>query len=235
MIRFIDVTIGYGRRVVLSSVSFTQERGTIAALLGPNGGGKTTLLRALLGEISPRHGRVEVAPEARIGYVPQVETEGSFWPLRVRDFVGLFARSRAQVERALAAVGIGDLASRSLQDLSGGQRQKALLAKALVNEPTLLVLDEPTQGMDVASEADYLDLLRRLNRGGCTIVLVTHLLHVAMAVAHTVVIVDRGKTHAASVAEILDGGVLDAMYGRPFARAVVGGTPCVVVDRRPHE
>jgi zinc transport system ATP-binding protein len=230
-----DVTLGYGSHVVVAGVSFRVERGEIAALLGPNGAGKTTLLRALLGELKPRSGHVVRDPKLRIGYVPQVDVEGSFWPMRVRDFVRLFSRDDVAVETALAGVGISELADRDLQDLSGGQRQKVLLAKALANEPNVLLLDEPTQGMDVASESDYLDLLEDLHRSGMTIVLVTHLLHVALSVARIMVLVDRGQTRVTSVREIIDGKVLDAIYGRPFSGASLGNSTVLVPDRRPRD
>jgi len=230
-----DVTLAYGSHVVVAGVSFRVERGAIAALLGPNGAGKTTLLRALLGELKPRSGEVVTDPKLRIGYVPQVDVEGSFWPVRVGEFVRLFSRDEEAVDTALASVGIGGLAGRALQDLSGGQRQKVLLAKALANAPNVLLLDEPTQGMDVASESDYLDLLEDLHQDGLTIVLVTHLLHVALSVARIVVIVDRGQTRVTSVRDILDGKVLDAIYGRPFSGASVGNTAVLVPVRRHHD
>ncbi len=235
MIRLAGVTLGYGTQAVVSGVSFDVERGEIAALLGPNGAGKTTVLRALLGEIRPWAGRIEVAHGVRIGYVPQVGTEGSSWPIRVHDLLRLFCRDDNAVRRALAGVGIGDLGPRTLQDLSGGQRQKVLLAKALANEPSVLLLDEPTQGMDAVAEADYIELLRRLAREGLTVVLVTHLLHVALSAAQRVVIIDRGTARGATIDEILRGEVLDQIYGRPFLSAVLGDTPVMVPERRSHD
>jgi zinc transport system ATP-binding protein len=222
-------SLGYGSKVVLKGVSFTVERGHFTAFLGPNGAGKTTILKAILGDLKPSTGSVNIAPRVRLGYVPQVDIQGSFWPLEVGDFLRLFTRTDGDRPLdCLDAVGIRHLADRNLQSLSGGERQKVLLAKALANSPDLLILDEPTQGMDVASEADYLDLLRKLNHEGTAIVLVTHLLHVVLSVADEVLVVEGGRTTASSVRQIVEEPVLEKIYGRPFEIGRVGSMPIVV-------
>jgi zinc transport system ATP-binding protein len=216
ILRIADATIGYGRLRVLSGVSFSVKKGEIAALLGPNGSGKTTILRAILGNIRPTMGSLSLSRGVRLGYVPQVNTEGSFWPMKVGEFVSLFSRGgKTPVKDALRSVGISELSERNLQELSGGQRQKVLLAKALVNRPNLLLLDEPTQGMDIASERDYLRLLKNLNSEGTTVVIVTHLLHVVLAVARSVLIVQDGRTTSTDIESISEGDVLKDIYGTP--------------------
>jgi zinc transport system ATP-binding protein len=227
-----DATLGYGRKVVLKEVDFSMERGDFTALLGPNGSGKTTLLKAILGEIKPQAGRVSLAEGVRLGYAPQIDTEGTFWPLKVRNFVRLFARNaKNNVDNALKSVGITDLASKNMQELSGGQRRKALLAKALANTPELLILDEPTHGMDVASEADYLELLRQLNREDMSIILVTHLLYVALSVAKNILIVQDGRATPTTVDAIIEQPILEGIYNRSFESGRIGNTPVIVPSR----
>jgi zinc transport system ATP-binding protein len=228
LIRAENVTLGYGRTTVLRDVTFDVKRSNFAALLGPNGAGKTTLLLALLGQIHPRQGLVVMEPNLRYGYVPQVDEQGSFWPLAVFDFVSLFSRGATAVEDVLARLGIADLAHLTMQQLSGGQRQKVLLAKALINEPDLLLLDEPTQGMDVASEADFLQLLKRLNRDGLSIVLVTHLLHVVLCAAQNVLIIHDGIGTPTTVDGLIRDSVLDQVYDRSFVSGMIGGTPVMM-------
>jgi zinc transport system ATP-binding protein len=223
------VDLGYGSLRVLDSVEFFQKRGEVAALLGPNGAGKSTLLKAILGDIKPIRGSIEIRDGLKIGYVPQVDNDGSRWPLSVRDFLGLFCRNCGEdkIYTALEEVGIIDLADKRLTDLSGGQHRKVLLAKALVNSPDFLILDEPTQEMDIASEADYIELINSFNRRGVSILIVTHILSVALKTAKRFLIFHNRKTYFTDFDGIMSGKVLHSVYGRDFSSAVVGDIPVV--------
>jgi ABC-type Mn2+/Zn2+ transport system ATPase subunit len=179
--------LGYPGRLVLRAVSLAIRPGEFVAVLGANGSGKTTLLRSLLGFVQPLAGRIERAPDLRIGYVPQRETLDDRYPLTGRDVALLgtwgdvpFWRrlpgsARSRVREALDACGAREFARRRYAQLSGGQRQRILIARALATQPSVLLLDEPTAGVDQASEAAILDALADLRRGrGLAIWMVTH-------------------------------------------------------------
>src|SRR5687768_40571 len=174
LVSFANATLGYGRRVVLSDLSFSISEGDFLGLVGPNGAGKTTILRAILGTLRPLSGTVTRAPGLRFGYVPQRDSVDYRFPLKVIDVVmmgrydriGLMRRpskqDKAAARNALDHVGIADLSDQFLNDLSGGQKQRTLIARALVGEPSVLVLDEPTNGMDLVATTQILGLVREL-------------------------------------------------------------------------
>ncbi len=195
MLELQDLAFGYGARTVGSGVSLTLPPGETLCLLGPNGGGKTTLFKTMLGLLPPLHGRIlldgtdlsalprrEVAQH--IAYVPQAHA--AFFPFRVREVVLMGRASRlsafaspgpadqAAAERALATLGIGHLSDRIYTEISGGERQLALIARALVGEPRLLVMDEPTASLDFGNQARVLGQVRRLSGRGIAVVLSTH-------------------------------------------------------------
>jgi ABC-type Mn2+/Zn2+ transport system ATPase subunit len=197
---------GYQGRPVVRGVSLAVRSGEFVGLLGSNGSGKTTLLRGLLGFLPPLAGTVARRPGLRIGYVPQRETLDPLYPLTAyqvartgswRDlpfwrFAG--ARERERTQAALAACQALDFAGRRYSELSGGQRQRVLLARALATQPELLLLDEPTAGIDPDAERGILDLLGRLRETrGLAIWMVTHHVHALRSrVDHTAVI-SRGR------------------------------------------
>ena len=166
---FDRVGFSYPEVCVLNEVSFTASAPGLTAVIGPNGGGKTTLLKIALGLLTPRDGRVEVfgaRPHracSRVGYVPQYMTLQPDFPLTVREAVGMGCRHRRTAEdRALEQTGIQDLAGRSFSELSGGQRQRVLIARALAGSPGLLLLDEPTAAIDPAFAKQLRDLIFEL-------------------------------------------------------------------------
>lgn len=185
------VVCGYNGPPVLQDLSLALYPGQLAGVVGPSGAGKTTLLRAILGLLPIREGRVRVlgrdprgAPEG-VAYVPQIETVDWNFPVTVEEVVlmGLPGGSpwpwprradRRAVRDLLERLGIGGLAARHIRDLSGGQQQRVFLARALVRRPRLLVLDEPTSGVDIKTRHDILHLLGDLNREGVTILMTTH-------------------------------------------------------------
>lgn len=190
-------------RWLLQGVDLSVRRGEIVTLIGPNGAGKSTLVRAAIGVLPPDKGRVIPAPGLRIGYVPQRLSIDRTLPLTVRRFMTLTARHGAsEIEQSLSEVGITHLAEAELQTLSGGEFQRALIARALVRRPDLLVLDEPVQGVDFAGEIALYDLIRKIrDRLNCGVLLISHDLHIVMAATDTVVCLNRhvccsGTPHA---------------------------------------
>lgn len=177
-----------GRRV-LHGVDFALAAGEIVTVVGPNGSGKTTFLRALIGAQSPSAGRVKRAPGLEIGYVPQRLLIDRTMPLTVGRFLNLPRRWPAPaVAAALAEVGLDGMANQQMAALSGGQFQRAQLARALLGRPAALVLDEPTQGLDQPGEAAFYQLVADVRRTlGCAVLMVGHDLHVVMSAADRVV------------------------------------------------
>lgn len=238
-----EAAVGYGRRPLLSGVSVAVSRGDFLAIVGPNGGGKTTLLRTLLGVLPALGGRRLVPAPLAVGYVPQRDQVDAIWPLTAEE-VALMGRARlvapgrragpadrAAVREALARVGVAELAHRPFRDLSGGQRQRTLIARALAAEPELLALDEPTSGMDPAGELDVMDLLQGLNRErGLAVVMVSHRLDAVATYATQLAFVDcqRQVLRVGTVAGMLTGEALSELYGRAVKVRREGGRVMVV-------
>ena len=221
-------------------VDLAVPRGAFYAIIGPNGCGKTTLLRLLLGALEPRQGEVlyEDRPLAswgrremalRIGVVPQIEE--LVFPLSVRELVAMGryphlgswraegSRDRQAVRSAMETCDVAALADRSVPTLSGGERQRARVARALAQEPDTLVLDEPTASLDISHEMGIFELLRGLADQGVTVVMVTHNLNVAARYADRLLLMDAGATAAeGEPATVLVPDTLEAVYRWPVSR-----------------
>jgi zinc transport system ATP-binding protein len=191
-----NVSFGFQDLEVLRNISFSLSRGDFMALIGPNGSGKTTLIRIILGTLKPSRGRVLLMGQEadqfnqwrRIGYVPQKATHlDPYFPASVREVValGLLSQKRfprlltrqdeAAIEKALEQVDMKELKNRRIGELSGGQQQRVFIARAIVNGPDVLFLDEPTAGVDAETQTRFYDMLAELNRNrGLTIALITH-------------------------------------------------------------
>ena len=187
-----DVSCGYGRHEVLSEVSLDIMPGDFVGLLGPSGSGKTTLLRAVLGAVDIYRGQVLVEgtptdrKRPRVGYVPQLETIDWNFPVTVREVVMMGRtmdnrffpwyrrQDRVLADEMMERLGIYQLAGRHIRELSGGQQQRVFLARALVSSPRILLLDEPTSGVDIKTRDDVMHLLHEINHHGITIILTTH-------------------------------------------------------------
>jgi ABC-type Mn2+/Zn2+ transport system ATPase subunit len=227
LLRLRNVSLGYAGRPVLEHVNLELARGEFVALLGPNGAGKTTLLRGIVGLIPAMAGTIEYDFDRRtspLGYVPQRETLDPAFPLTVFEVVlmGTYARlsalrrvgarERRAAHHALELVGLGAVADHRFADLSGGQTQRVLIARALASEPSLLVLDEPTAGIDAEATAAIMRVLRRLNRDeGLTVLLVTHQVAVLRDVVHAVIWVQDGAAIRGGLEETLARHAMPAM------------------------
>ncbi len=178
---------------ILKNIDFAIREGEIVTIVGPNGSGKTSLLRALIGAIEPTSGQLTRKKNLRIGYVPQKLGVDQTLPLTVERLVSLPARqSRELVNNALAAVGAGGLQRRQVVELSGGQLQRVLLARALINRPQLLVLDEATQSLDQVGQAAFFRIIaEKREELNCGVVMVSHDLHIVMSASDRVVCLNR--------------------------------------------
>ena len=174
---------------VLTDVSLSVQPGEIVTILGPNGSGKSTLLRALLGIVPASSGKVTQRPGLVVGYVPQRLAVDRTMPMTVRRFLSLPRRvGDAEAAAALVRVGLPEVAGRQMADLSGGQFQRVLLARALLAQPDILILDEPTQGLDQPGEAAFYRLIEEVrSETGVAVLMVSHDLHVVMAASDRVI------------------------------------------------
>ena len=223
---------GYGAADVFTDVTLRIPRGQFVGLVGPSGAGKTSLLKAMLGGLPRVAGDITVndipvvpgKPPAGAGYVPQIETVDWSFPVTVADVVlmGRVRRmgplpwpsreDRRAVEAMLERLGLAGLAKRHIRDLSGGQQQRVFLARALIGDPDLLVLDEPTASVDVKTRDDILHLLAELNRQGVTIVLTTHELNAVAAHLPYVVCVNGGVVAQGSPLEVFTAPILSRTF-----------------------
>ena len=239
------VTLAYGRgRPILRDVSLEIREGDFLGVVGPNGAGKSTLLKAILGLLAPVAGSVvhrDGRRALRFGYVPQRETIDPVFPVTALEVVamgryprvGPFRREgplgRAECLLALERVGLEGHGDRLLRSMSGGQQQRVLIARALALEPRVLVLDEPTNGMDLESEHALMELIASLHaRGGLTVILVSHLLNVVLNYAGSLVLLRRDHMLTGSVDEVLTRDNLRAMYGTEITIGTVAGRRVVL-------
>ncbi|WP_322981931.1 zinc ABC transporter ATP-binding protein ZnuC [Pseudomonas sp. C11] len=193
LIRLDGIAVSFNGQTVLDDVELSVRPGEIVTLIGPNGAGKTTLVRVVLGLLQPERGNVRRTPRLRIGYMPQKLHVDATLPLSVLRFLRLVPGvDRKRALAALAEVGAEQVIDSPLQSISGGEMQRVLLARALLREPQLLVLDEPVQGVDVAGQAELYRLISRLReRHGCGVLMVSHDLHLVMSATDQVVCLNR--------------------------------------------
>lgn len=202
-------------RWLIRGVDLAVRRGEIVTVIGPNGGGKTTLLKVLLGILAPDEGRVVRRPGLSVGYVPQRLNLEWTLPLTVGRLMTLTERRpAAAIAAALAETGAARLAGQPVQSLSGGELQRVLIARALARDPDLLVLDEPVQGVDFAGETALYELIAEIRtRRGCGIVLVSHDLHVVLASTDRVVCLDGHIQCSGRPREIAGDPALARLFG----------------------
>jgi ABC-type Mn2+/Zn2+ transport system ATPase subunit len=226
VLRLSNAAFGYDRQPIVSGVDLAIDSGTFLGIVGPNGAGKTTLFRGMLGLLPPLEGRVERLADT-IGYVPQRESLDPIFPLRVSEVVSMGAygrlsgwRSLSREDRRLAhacleRVAMEEHAHASFSSLSGGQRQRVLIARALMVRPRLLLLDEPTSGVDRAAEARILEVLSDLNRrDGISVLLVSHQLGLVRQAVAEILWVADGRVIRGTALDLLRPENLDALFSR---------------------
>ncbi len=244
LLRASGLTCAYGPEPVVCDVDVAVERGRFMGIVGPSGSGKTTLLRALLGSVRPTGGTVLRRRGVRLGYVPQVESVDWSFPVTVDECV-LMARTdrrppwrsraeRVEVAAVLDRLGLAGLGARHIRELSGGQQQRVFIARALLGRPDVLLLDEPTSGVDVTTRHEILHLLEQLHRDGLAIVLTTHDLNGIAAHLPHLVCLNRQVVAVGAPSEVLTADVLERTYGARMDVLVHAGMP-VVVDRVDHD
>lgn len=228
ILKLSGVSIGYGKKAILDSVNLILYENDFVGIVGPNGAGKTTLLKTLLGSLKPVSGIME-RKSIRIGYVPQRDVVHTLLPYTVFDIVmmgryslkGLFGKINKKdkeiVEKSLEHVGISYLKSTNYNSLSGGQRQRTLIARALAVEPNVLILDEPTNGMDTPSHYSLLNLIRNLHdESSLTVVLVSHLLSDVANIVKRLVLMDKDYFQVGDIDAILSEENLKKTYSSEF-------------------
>jgi ABC-type Mn2+/Zn2+ transport system ATPase subunit len=233
------MSCAYDKSLVLQDIDFSIDEGEFVGIVGPSGSGKTTLLRAILRTIAPVHGDIEHRSGLRFAYVPQVETVDWNFPVTVSEVITM-TRSRGKwwprttsaerrdAEAVLEQLGLSGLGKRHIRELSGGQQQRVFIARALFHRPELLVLDEPTSGVDVGTRHEVLHLLLDLHESGVSIVLTTHDLNGLAAHLPRIVCLNKTVIADGTPKEIITPSVLERTYGAPMEVLIHGGMPVVV-------
>ncbi|HEY5662726.1 MAG TPA: metal ABC transporter ATP-binding protein [Ilumatobacter sp.] len=241
LIRFEHAGCSYGGATVVDDVDFAIGGDDFVGIVGPSGSGKTTVLRAMVGLLAPVYGSVHRRAGVTIGYVPQVEAVDWTFPVTVADVVTMsIARPRwrrtdgtvaRRVDAVLDRLGLAGLGGRHISELSGGQQQRVFLARALVHEPDLVVLDEPAGNVDVAARHEILHLLADLHHAGVAVVLTTHDLNGLAAHLPRLVCFNRTVVADGPPGQVLHPYVLERTFGAPMHVLQHGGMPVVLEHR----
>ena len=243
LIELRGVAYAYDRELVLTGVDLDIEPGSVVGIVGPSGSGKTTLLKLLSGAITPRRGTAVRDASVRIGYVPQVESVNWYFPVTVDEVVlmgsparrfgaGYTADERQRAHSLLHDLGIGHLENRHIRELSGGQQQRVFLARALMADPQVVLLDEPMSGVDVKTRQDVLEALRQLAARGVAVVLTTHDLNSVAAHLPEVICINRRIVARGTPLEVLVPDVLFTTFGARMELIEHHGHP-IVIDMHP--
>lgn len=239
------MSCAYGSSVVVSDVDMEVRRGDFVGIVGPSGSGKTTLLKAVIGAVMPVHGSVGLGAGVRLAYVPQVESVDWNFPVTVLEVITM-TRTKGKrwpritpAERedaldVLSRLGLSGLHDRHIRELSGGQQQRVFIARAMFHRPDVLVLDEPTSGVDVRTRHEVLHLLADLHAQGVTILLTTHDLNGLAAHLPRIVCMNRTVIADGSPTEVLNPVVLERTYGAPMEVLQHGGMPVVLESAGMH-
>ncbi|BFM49989.1 zinc ABC transporter ATP-binding protein ZnuC [Marinomonas sp. THO17] len=219
LVQFTDIGIEFDGRILLDKISMTINEGEIVTLIGPNGSGKSTLIRTLLGLQRATSGRVMLDESLRIGYMPQKLHVDPTLPLTVKHFLALVRGvDKKAIMPTLEKLGIDHLLQSQVQVLSGGETQRVLLARALLNRPNLLVLDEPVQGVDVNGQVELYNLIENIrDELGCGVLMVSHDLHLVMAKTDTVVCINQHVCCSGTPQHVTGHPAYQALFGVPGA------------------
>lgn len=242
MITLKNVGFQYNSEPILENISAVFAPGELTGIIGPSGAGKTTLIRLLLGELRATHGSIEDSSGAplAVGYVPQLDSGERSFPLTVEEMVLLgaasFSKKRPWFDRTekktarsiLNRLDIAELWDRRLNELSGGQFQRVLIARALMSQPTLLLLDEPTSGIDLNTRQQVLDLVDELRSEGLTIILTTHDLNWVASQLPRIICLNRTIIGDGSPLEVLTPAIVRETYGSEMDVIVHNNRPVVV-------
>ncbi|MEI6793396.1 MAG: metal ABC transporter ATP-binding protein [Actinomycetes bacterium] len=238
LVDVVDLGVSSGSQPILEHISLQVAPGDLIGIVGPSGAGKTTLLRAIAGTIRPQAGSVRLSPDLRVGYVPQVETVNWNFPTTVNECVLMARTSRrfawpTKVEKALVAsvlarLELDGLADRHIRELSGGQQQRVFIARALLRSPDLLLLDEPTSGVDVALRHELLHLLAELRSDGMSVVLTTHDLNGVATHLPTLACLNRTIIACGETSSVLTPEILELTYGASMEVLEHGGMRLIV-------
>jgi len=233
IIKLSNASIGYGKKIIASGINLSIAENDFIGIVGPNGAGKTTLLKTILGNIKLLKGTI-LKQNIRFGYVPQRDLVQPLLPYSVFDVVmmgrsafnGPFKRTNGMddkiVEESMAYIGINDLKDKRYGSLSGGQRQRTLIARALAVEPSVLILDEPTNGMDTPSHYSLLDLVEKLHgEKKLTIFMVSHLLTDVANIVKKLILIDQNYFQFGDIGEILSEDNLKRTYSSDFHVSLV--------------
>ena len=239
-IRHVDYT--YGGPKILKNINAVIEEGEVLGIIGPSGAGKTTLLRILLGQLTPTAGSIHIGSgqHLAVGYVPQIDAGERTFPITVEETVMLGATAmsaprpwfdRGEKRRArsiLERLGIGDVAEARLSELSGGQFQRVLIGRALMSQPNLLILDEPTSGIDLRTRSQVLELIEDLRRDGYSVVLTTHDLNWVAAHLPRIICLNREVIADGAPLDVLTREVVNATYNANMDVLIHNGRPVIV-------
>ncbi|PXX93246.1 zinc ABC transporter ATP-binding protein ZnuC [Marinobacter vulgaris] len=216
-----QLTVRFDDRPVVDHVDLRVRRGDIITIIGPNGAGKTTLIKAVLGLQPISEGSLTMTPGLTIGYVPQHLTLESTLPISVKRFMLLSGRPQQACRDALAKTGVEHLFNASVHHLSGGEKQRLLLARALARRPDLLVLDEPAQGVDINGQAALYDLIRGLrDELNCGVIMISHDLHLVMAATDRVICLNQHICCSGYPADISHDPAFIETFGQPVAESL---------------
>lgn len=220
LVRAEGVSVSRGGFEILKNVSVEVGEGDFVSVVGPNGAGKTTLLKVLTGILPPDSGLCERRRGLRIGYMPQEIERGGFMPVSAERFISLrHRRSGADLETVLAETGADGVPGRPVRDLSGGEIQRVLLARALMNDPDLLVMDEPAQNLDVSGQLAFYALLENIRLGrGMAVLMVSHDLHMVMSSTRKVVCLYHHICCAGEPQAVAKDPEFASMFGEDVAR-----------------
>jgi zinc transport system ATP-binding protein len=214
-----NVSYSDGNRHILHHVSLTLKPGEIVSVVGPNGAGKTTLVKLIVGLIQPTKGKIFYKPNLKIGYMPQRLHLDPLFPLTVQRFLQLGQTwTNEMLTKMLAEVGIAHVQNSSLQSISGGELQRVLLARALLRQPQVLILDEPAQGVDLLGQGELYDLIAGIrDKQQCAILLVSHDLNIVMARTNIVVCLNQHVCCSGNPEQVSKDPAFAALFGKAAA------------------